>query len=56
MDAMDTPIDAATQRRRSLRRLIPVVGVLVVIVTALALVTGWLRPSVKRDRIRTAMV
>ena len=56
MDAMDTPIDAATQRRRKLRRLVPVVGVMGVIVVALALVTGWLRPSVKRDRIRTAMV
>jgi len=56
MDAMDTPIDAATQRRRKLRRLAPAIGVVVVAVAALALLTGWLQPSVKRDRIRTAFV
>ena len=56
MDAMDTPIDPATQRRRKLRRMAPAVGVLLLAVAALALMTGWLRPSVKRDRIRTAFV
>jgi len=56
MDAMDTPIDSATQRRRKLRRMAPVFGFAVVAVVALALLTGWLRPSVKRDHIRTAFV
>lgn len=53
---MDTPIDSATRRRRRLRRLAPAVGILIVAVAGLVLVTGWLRPSVKRDRIRTALV
>ena len=56
MDAMDTPIDTATQRRRKLRRMVPAVGIVIVSVVALMLVTSWLRPSVKRDRIRTALV
>ena len=56
MNAMDTPIDSATQRRRKLRRMAPVFGFAVVGVAALVLLTGWLRPSVKRDHIRTAFV
>jgi HlyD family secretion protein len=56
MNTMDTPIDAATQRRRKLRRMVPALVVLIVAVVALTQVTSWLRPSVKRDHIRTAFV
>ncbi len=56
MNTMDTLIDTATQRRRKLRRVMPVVGVVAVAVIGVMLVTSWLRPSVKRAQVRTAMV
>ena len=56
MEPMDRPLDPGARRRRRLRRLIwPLTGAAVVAVLVLALV-GWLRPSVRRDRIRTARV
>lgn len=56
MTAMDTPIDSATQRRRKLRRMAPVLVFAIIGVVALTQLTSWLRPSVKRDHIRTAFV
>jgi len=53
---MDRPVDPALQRRRRLRRWIPTLGVVCVVVILLVLVVGRLRPSVRRDRIRTANV
>lgn len=56
MEAMDRPIDLDQQRRRQLRRWMPALGILVVVVLLLILAMNWLRPSVRRDRIRTAQV
>ena len=56
MDAMDRPITTATRRRRQLQRIgLPLV-VLVAVLILVVMVTGWLRPSVRRDRVRTALV
>lgn len=56
MDAMDRSIDSAVRRRRAIRRwLVPAV-VVVAVLAALVLAAGWLRPSERRDRIRTASV
>jgi HlyD family secretion protein len=53
---MDRPIDPSQRRRRQLRRLaIPVAATLLGLILVL-LLTGWLRPSVRRDRVRTAQV
>jgi len=56
MEAMDRHIDPAVQRRRKLRRLIVPSGIAVVGLVLVVLVTGWLRPAVRRDRVRTAPV
>jgi HlyD family secretion protein len=55
-DAMDRLIDPAVQRRRKLRRLIVPSVVGVAGLALVMLVTGWLRPSVRYDRVRTATV
>jgi len=55
-EAMDRLIDPASQRRRKLRRLIVPSAVAVVGLVLVVLVTGWLRPAVRHDRIRTATV
>jgi HlyD family secretion protein len=56
MHSMDRPIDPAVTRRLTIRRLsVPTIAVLVA-VGLIALVISWLRPSVPRDRVRTAMV
>ena len=56
MNSMDRPIAPAEQRRRRLRRLAIPLAVVGAAVIALVLTTGWLRPSIRRDRIRTALV
>jgi len=56
MDRMDRPIDPSEQRRRKLRRLTFPVTFTIVGLSLIILVTGWLRPSVRRDRVRTAWV
>ena len=56
MERMDRNIDPALLRRRKIRRVV-VPSVLAIIgVILVMLLTGWLRLSVKRDRIRTATV
>jgi HlyD family secretion protein len=56
MERMDRPIDPALQRRRKIRRLIVPSAVIAAVLILVTLVTGWLRPSVRRDRVRTATV
>lgn len=56
MEAMDRLIEPALKRRRMIRRLIVPTTVAVVGLVFVVLVTGWLRPSVRRDRVRTATV
>jgi HlyD family secretion protein len=53
---MDRALDPAIRRRRLLRRWLPAVGGGALILVLLALTTGWLRPSVRRDRVLTAPV
>jgi HlyD family secretion protein len=56
MERMDRPIDPALQRRRKIRRLVVPSSVAIAGLILVMLVTGWLRPSVRRDRVRTATV
>ena len=56
MDAMDRQIDPAIQRRRKIKRIVYPAAALIVTLTLIALLTGWLRPSIRRDRVRTAKV
>jgi HlyD family secretion protein len=53
---VDRPIETSVRRRAQLRRWLPVTAVLVVLASALAWGTDLLRPSVRRDRVRTARV
>lgn len=53
---MDRPLDPEFQRRRRIKR-ISLGGIsLVVIVVAVVLMPGWIRPTLHRDRIRIATV
>jgi HlyD family secretion protein len=56
MDPMDRPIDPADRRRRRLRRLVLPLAVVAAGVALIVLITGWLQPSIRRDRVRTARV
>jgi HlyD family secretion protein len=56
MDPMDRPINSADRRRRILRRLALPLTAAAVAIMLVILITSWLRPSVRRDRIRTATV
>ncbi len=56
MDSMDRAIDPTTRRRRTLKRLAVPVGAVAVVLILLILITGWLKPSLRRDRVRTAHV
>ena len=56
MEATDRLIDPALRRRRLIRRLIIPSAVALVGLVLVVLVIGWLRPSVRRDRVRTAPV
>lgn len=56
MDPMDRPVDPAVRRRRKLRRLLLPAAAVAAGLALIALLTGWLQPSVRRDRIRIATV
>lgn len=56
MDAMDRQIDPAVQRRRRIKRITFPFAAIVTTLILVVLLTGWLRPSIRRDRIRTAKV
>lgn len=54
MNSMDRPIDPRIHRQRTLRRILLATLAVAVAAILLALLLGWMRPSIKRDRIRTA--
>ena len=54
MNSMDRPIDPRIHRQRTLRRILLVTLAVAVVAILLALLLGWMRPSIKHDRIRTA--
>ena len=56
LHSMDRPIDPAVARRLKIRRLSVPLLVALAAVALIALAINWLRPSVSRDRLRTAMV
>jgi HlyD family secretion protein len=56
MERIDRPIDPALQRRRKIRRLIIPTAVVTATLILLMLAIGWLRPSIRRDRVHTATV
>jgi len=53
---MDRPLDAQTQRTTQRRRLAWGIAALAALGGLVAFVPGWVRPSVERNRIRTAIV
>jgi len=53
---MDRPIDTTTVRNRRIRRVSLAVGTVGLAVAALAILPGWLRPSVERSRLRLGRV
>jgi HlyD family secretion protein len=56
MERIDRPIDPALQRRRKIRRAMIPSAVAAAALILVMLAIGWLRPSIRRDRIRTAKV
>jgi HlyD family secretion protein len=56
LHSMDRPIDPAVARRLKIRRLSLPALVALVALGLLALTISWLRPSLSRDRVRTAVV
>lgn len=56
MERIDRPIAPAVQRRRKIRRLIVPLAVVAAALVLVMLAIGWLRPSVRRDRVHTATV
>lgn len=56
MDAMDRPLDSAVQRRIRIRRLRLPAFALIAAIGVIALAISWMRPSLQRDRLRTAVV
>ena len=53
---MDRPIEDSVRRRTQVKRWLPITAVIVVLGSALVWGADLLRPSVRRDRIRTARV
>ena len=53
---MDRPIEESVRRRTPVKRWLPITAVIVVLGSALVWGADLLRPSVRRDRIRTARV
>lgn len=53
---MDRPLDPRVQRRRKIRRFAAAGIAIALVAWLLTSVPGWVRPTVKRDRIRTAVV
>lgn len=56
LSTMDRPLDASSLRRRRARRLLGWTLPVAALALLLALLQGWLRPSVERARLRTARV
>jgi HlyD family secretion protein len=56
MERIDRPIDPAVQRRRKIRRLLVPAAVVAAVLILVILAIGWLRPSIRRDRVHTAKV
>lgn len=54
MNSMDRPIDPKINRQRILRRILLTTLAVAVAAILLTLLLGWMRPSIKRERIRTA--
>ncbi|UCE03657.1 MAG: efflux RND transporter periplasmic adaptor subunit [Candidatus Latescibacterota bacterium] len=53
---MDRPLDPKIRQREGAKRLLLALGIVAILAWLVALVPGWVRPSVKRTRIRTARV
>lgn len=53
---MDRPLTEDFLRRQNVRRALQIGGAAVVVIAGLMLISGWLHPSVNRNRIRTAKV
>lgn len=53
---MDRPLDTSVRRRAQVRRWLPATAVIVVLASALVWGADLLRPSVRRDRVRTTRV
>ena len=53
---MDRPIPPEIERQQRLRRVLKIVVPIVLIAVVIAALPGWIRPSVSRSRIRTAIV
>lgn len=53
---MDRPLDPHVQKQRRRRRVAAAVGAVALLAWFVASVPGWVRPRVKRERIRTAVV
>lgn len=53
---MDRSIDPATRTKRTIRRLVGPVGVAAVAMAVVTVAIQWLQPSIRRDRMRTAIV
>jgi HlyD family secretion protein len=56
MNSMDRPIEPRVLRNRRMRRAALAVGSVGIAAVALALLPGWLRPSVSRERLRFGRV
>ena len=56
MDNMDRPIDPKISRNRTLRRWAITMSTVGAIAILLVLLVGWMKPSVRQDRIRTTLV
>ncbi len=56
LEGVDRPIDSSTRYRANARRWLPATAVLVVLASGLVWGADLLRPSVRRDRLRTATV
>lgn len=56
METMDRPLDAAEQRQIKLQKLRLPVIIAVAAVGLIVLAISWMRPSLQRDRLRTAVV
>ncbi len=53
---MDRPLSDSDRRRITARRVLTIAGPIVALATILTLLPGWIRPTLSRSRIRTAIV
>ena len=53
---MDRPLSDSAQRRITARRVLTIAGPIVTFAVILILLPGWIRPTLSRSRIRTAVV